>query len=175
MIRTLLLAIVCAAVGCAAPSRPFAAAPASRPASAPALAADITPKVEKFQTVVYANRRPSADVVFYGFAQWRDALAQAQAAGATQTSLIYVLDGPAAVLALNDAAYNRVMGTSAGNPWKSLVGDLQKSGAQMEVCGRRLKNLGAGNADLLPGVKVDSDGWLRVIELQAKGHSLFQT
>ena len=62
-----------------------------------------------------------------------------------------------------------------GNPWKSLVSDLQKSGADTEVCGGRMKELGVGNADLLPSVKVDTDGWLRVMELQSKGYTLFQT
>ena len=86
-----------------------------------------------------------------------------------------MFDGPALVLALNDAAFNRVMGTTTGNPWKSLVSDLQKSGADIEVCGGRMKDLGVGNADLLPSVKVDTDGWLRVMELQSKGYTLFQT
>jgi intracellular sulfur oxidation DsrE/DsrF family protein len=86
-----------------------------------------------------------------------------------------VFDGPAMVLALNDAAFNRVMGTTTGNPWKSLVTDLQKSGADTEACGARMKELGVGNADLLPAVKVDNDGWLRVMDLQSKGYTLFQT
>ena len=48
-------------------------------------------------------------------------------------------------------------------------------GASVESCGTRMKELGVGNADLLPGVKVDSDGWTRVLELQSKGFSLFQS
>jgi len=56
-----------------------------------------------------------------------------------------------------------------------LVTDLQKSGADTEVCGGRMKELGVGNADLLPAVKVDNDGWLRVMDLQSKGYTLFQT
>lgn len=59
---------------------------------------------------------------FYGIADWRDAIAQAKAAGAKQVSLIFVFDGPALVLALNDAAFNRVMGTTTGNPWKKFGG-----------------------------------------------------
>ncbi|MCE9619118.1 MAG: DsrE family protein [Planctomycetes bacterium] len=177
MLRTLLLPILvsCAAAGCAASTQPFAGAPASRLTPAPAVQPDINSKVDKWQTVVYANRRPSADVVFYGLADWRDAITSAKTAGATQTSLIFVFDGPALVVSLNDAAFNRVMGSKNGNPWKSLVTDLQKSGAQIEACGGRMKELGVGNADLLPGVKVDNDGWLRVMDLQSKGYALFQT
>ena len=177
MIRTTCITVVSsiAAISCASATQPFAGAPATRLTPAPAITADMNTKMDKWQTVVYANRRPGADVIFYGIADWRDAIAQAKAGGAKQVSLIIVFDGPAWVLALNDAAFNRVMGTTTGNPWKSLVGDLQKSGADIEVCGGRMKDLGVGNADLLPSVKVDTDGWLRVMELQSKGYTLFQT
>lgn len=125
--------------------------------------------------MVYANRRPNADVVFYGLANWRDATASAQAAGSKEVSMVFVFDGPSLPLMLNDAAFDRVMGTHGGNPWKSLIADLQKGGASVECCGNRMQELGVGNADLLPGVKVDSDGWSRVLELQSKGYGLFQT
>lgn len=171
----LLLAIGLGAFGCATSSGPFAATAASRPSATPALKADVDSKVSSWKTVVYANRRPNADVVFYGLADWRDAMDAAKASGAKDISLVVVFDGPALPLALNDAAFDRVMGTTGGNPWKSLVADLQKSGAGVEACGTRMGELGVGNADLLPGVKVDADGWTRVIELQSKGFSLFQT
>jgi len=177
MLRTTLITVISAlvAVSCASPTQPFAGAPASRLTPAPQIKADINAKMDKWQTVIYANRRPGADVIFYGVADWRDAIAQAKNDGTKQVSLIFVFDGPALVLALNDAAFNRVMGTTTGNPWKSLLMDLQKSGAETEVCGGRMKELGVGNADLLPAVKVDNDGWLRVMELQSKGYTLFQT
>ncbi len=177
MIRTTFIFVLgsLAAFGCANATQPFAGAPATRLTPAPVVTADINTKMDKWQTVVYANRRPGADVIFYGIADWRDAIAQAKAAGAKQVSLIFVFDGPAMVLTLNDAAFNRVMGTTTGNPWKSLVTDLQKSGVDTEVCGARMKELGVGNADLLPAVKVDNDGWLRVMDLQSKGYTLFQT
>ena len=177
MIRTTFIFVLgsLTAFGCANTTQPFAGAPATRLTPAPVVTADINTKMDKWQTVVYANRRPGADVIFYGIADWRDAIAQAKAAGAKQVSLIFVFDGPAMVLTLNDAAFNRVMGTTTGNPWKSLVTDLQKSGADTEACGARMKELGVGNTDLLPAVKVDNDGWLRVMDLQSKGYTLFQT
>jgi intracellular sulfur oxidation DsrE/DsrF family protein len=175
MVRPLLLAAcVMLAFGCASSSGPFAATPAATMSPAPALKADIEPQVASWKTVVYANRRPTADMVFYGLADWRDATDAAKAAGAKEISLIVVFDGPALPLTLGDAAYDRVMGTKAGNPWKSLVADLQKAGAGVEACGTRMKELGVGNTDLLPGVKVDSDGWTRVVELHSKGYTVFQ-
>jgi intracellular sulfur oxidation DsrE/DsrF family protein len=171
----LLLAAGLSAFGCATSSGPFAATAASKPSPAPSLKADVEPKVASWKTVVYVNRRPNADMVFYGLADWRDAMEAAKAAGAKDISLVFVFDGPSLPLMLNDAAFDRVMGTRGGNPWKSLVSDLQKAGAGVEACGTRMGELGVGNADLLPGVKVDSDGWTRVIELQSKGFSLFQT
>jgi intracellular sulfur oxidation DsrE/DsrF family protein len=162
------------ASACATSSGPFAATPAATVSPAPAVKADIEPQVSAWKTVVYANRRPTADMVFYGLADWRDATEAAKAAGAKEISLIFVFDGPTLPVTLGDAAYDRVMGTKAGNPWKSLVADLQKAGGAVEACGTRMKELGVGNADLLPGVKVDADGWTRVVDLHGKGYTVFQ-
>jgi hypothetical protein len=83
MIRTTFIFVLgsLAAFGCANTTQPFAGAPATRLTPAPAVTADINTKMDKWQTVVYANRRPGADVIFYGIADWRDAVAQAKAAG----------------------------------------------------------------------------------------------
>ncbi len=175
--RNLTLLASCAwlACGCATSTGPFAAVPVTSVTPKPAVKADIEAKVGNWKTVVYANRRPTADVIYYGLADWRDATLAAKAAGSQEISMVFVFDGPALPLMLNDSAYDRVMGTKAGNPWKSLIADLQKGGASIEACGSRMSELGVGNADLLPGVKVDNDGWTRVLELQAKGYGLFQT
>lgn len=169
----LLAAGLCAA--CSNATQPFAFAPVRRADPAPAVKADVEAKVISWRTVVYANRRPTGDAVYYGLADWRDASIAARAAGATEVAMVFVFDGPALPLVLNDAAYDRCMGTTKGNPWKSLIADLQKGGASIESCGTRMKEFGVGNADLLPGVKVDNDGWTRVLELQSKGFSLFQS
>jgi intracellular sulfur oxidation DsrE/DsrF family protein len=169
-----LLTATCLLAACSNATQPFAFAPVRRADPAPAVKADVEARVTNWRTVVYANRRPTADVVYYGLADWRDASIAARAAGATEVSMVFVFDGPALPLVLNDAAYNRAMGTGNGNPWKSLIADLQKGGASVECCGQRMKEFGVGNADLLPGVKVDNDGWTRVLELQSKGFSLFQ-
>jgi intracellular sulfur oxidation DsrE/DsrF family protein len=171
----LLAGLSIVAVGCSNASQPFAFAPARTVSPAPEVKADVSAKVQNWRTVVYANRRPTGDMVFYGLADWRDATLAANEAGATEVRMVFVFDGPALPMVLNDAAYDRVLGTNGGNPWKSLVADLQKGGASVESCGTRMKELGVGNADLLPGVKVDSDGWTRVLELQSKGFSLFQS
>lgn len=169
-----LLPAACLLAACSNASQPFAFAPVRRLDPPPAVKADVEAKVTTWRTVVYANRRPTGDVVYYGLADWRDASIAARAAGATEVSMVFVFDGPALPLVLNDAAYDRAMGTSNGNPWKSLIADLQKGGGSVECCGTRMKEFGVGNADLLPGVKVDNDGWTRVLELQSKGFSLFQ-
>ncbi len=169
----LLAAALCAA--CSNATQPFAMTPVRRADPAPAVKPDVDAKVMNWRTVVYANRRPTGDAVYYGLADWRDATIAARAAGATEVAMVFVFDGPALPLVLNDAAYDRAMGTSKGNPWKGLIADLQKGGASIECCGVRMKEFGVGNADLLPGVKVDNDGWTRVIELQSKGFSLFQS
>ena len=87
------------AFGCSNATQPFAFVPAKRLDPAPAVKADIEAKVPQWKTVVYANRRPSADVVFYGLADWRDASVAARArseAAAPRTRLAALLARTAA-------------------------------------------------------------------------------
>jgi nucleotide-binding universal stress UspA family protein len=89
----LLLGIGLSAFGCATSTGPFAATAVTKSSPAPAVKADIDAKVSSWKTVVYANRRPNADVIFYGLADWRDAIDGAKTAGAKAT--VHVLDGDA--------------------------------------------------------------------------------
>ena len=56
-----------------------------------------------------------------------------------------------------------------GNPYKDLVGDLQKRGVQIELCGATAKAHNGGNADLLPGIKVNTDAMARTTQLVQRG------
>jgi|GEM_PF-4063010 len=40
----------------------------------------------------------------------------------------------AAALACSDAAFNRLTGTTAGNPYKARIAELQRDGVQTEIC-----------------------------------------
>ena len=58
---------------------------------------------------------------------------------------------------------------STGNPCKELVADLMKRGVQIELCGATATVHKWGNADLLPGVKVNTDAMARMSQLAQEG------
>jgi len=70
---------------------------------------------------------------------------------------------------LNDEAYNAERMVTTGNPYKGLVADLIKLGVQIELCGATAKIHKWGSADLLPGVKVNTDAMARMTQLVQEG------
>jgi intracellular sulfur oxidation DsrE/DsrF family protein len=79
-----------------------------------------------------------------------------------------------AYFVLNDAAYNRFKHTDTGNPWKRKIAELQKTGIAFELCAYTAYNNHWVNSDLLPGVKVDSDVLIRLINLTQEGYVQIQ-
>ncbi len=75
----------------------------------------------------------------------------------------------AAYLLLDDQAYNRHRNITTGNPYKSLIAELQARGVQMEECSMSMKFQKIGNADLLPGVKVNAGANPRMVQLMQQG------
>lgn len=70
---------------------------------------------------------------------------------------------------LHDAAYNADRNISTGNPYKDLLTDLMKRGVQVELCGATAKAHNWGNADLLSGIKVNTDAMARTAQLVQEG------
>lgn len=70
---------------------------------------------------------------------------------------------------LHDSAYNAERNVMTGNPYKELVADLMKRGVQVELCGATAKVHKWGNADLLPGIKVNTDAMARTTQLVQEG------
>jgi intracellular sulfur oxidation DsrE/DsrF family protein len=58
---------------------------------------------------------------------------------------------------------------ATGNPYKALVADLMKSGVEIELCGATATVHKWGNADLLPGIKVNTDAMARMTQLAQEG------
>ena len=79
---------------------------------------------------------------------------------------------------LNDDAYdaNRHIQTGhavkTGNPYGKLLAGLMEQGVQIELCGATAKANHWGNADLLPGVKVNTNAMVRVTQLEQDGFTL---
>ena len=98
--------------------------------------------------------------------------------------IVAVFHGDAAYLVLNDNAYNldrHVLNdesynagrhVKSGNPYGELIGELMKRGVQIELCGATAVANHWGNADLLPGVKVDTNAMVRVTQLEQQGYTL---
>ena len=70
---------------------------------------------------------------------------------------------------LHDDAYNADRMVATGNPYKELVFDLMKRGVQVELCGATATVHKWGNADLLPGIKVNTDAMGRMSQLAQEG------
>jgi intracellular sulfur oxidation DsrE/DsrF family protein len=92
--------------------------------------------------------------------------------------IIAVFHGDAAYLLLNDDSYdaNRRIQTghpiNTGNPYRKLIAGLMEQGVQIELCGATAVANHWGNANLLPGVKVNTDAMARVTQLEQKGFTL---
>ena len=70
---------------------------------------------------------------------------------------------------LHDQAYNADRKIATGNPYKQLVTDLMKRGVQFELCGATAKAHNYGNADLLPGIPINTDAMARTTQLVQEG------
>jgi intracellular sulfur oxidation DsrE/DsrF family protein len=92
--------------------------------------------------------------------------------------VIAVFHGDAAYLLLNDESYdaNRRVQTGhpvkTGNPYGKLIAGLMEQGIHIELCGATAAANHWGNANLLAGVKVNSNAMVRVTELEQKGFTL---
>jgi len=86
-----------------------------------------------------------------------------------KAQVIAVFHTNAGHVTLNDNAYNTERMIATGNPYKELVADLMKRGVQVELCGATATVHKWGNADLLPGVKVNTDAMARMSQLAQEG------
>jgi intracellular sulfur oxidation DsrE/DsrF family protein len=85
------------------------------------------------------------------------------------SQVIAVFHTNAGHVTLHDDAYNADRMIATGNPYKRLLTDLQARGVKVELCGATAAAHGWGNADLLPGIKVNRDAMARVSQLVQEG------
>ena len=86
-----------------------------------------------------------------------------------KSEVIAVFHTNAGHVTLHDESYNADRNIATGNPYRELVQDLMKRGVQVELCGATAKAHSWGNADLLPGVKVNTDAMARTTQLVQAG------
>ena len=83
-----------------------------------------------------------------------------------------IFHGDAAYLVLNDDSYNAARRVGTGNPYKELLTGLMKKGVQLELCGATARGNHWGNANLLPGIKVNVDAMVRLVQLEQEGYAM---
>ena len=86
-----------------------------------------------------------------------------------ESEVIAVFHTNAGHVTLHDIAYNADRNIATGNPYKDLVADLMKRSVRIELCGATAKAHNWGNADLLPGIKVNTDAMARTTQLVQQG------
>lgn len=87
----------------------------------------------------------------------------------TAWQVIAIVHGPAGYWALNDRAFNRWRRTRGGNPYARQIAALQAAGIKFEICGQTARDNKWVNADLLPGIAVNSGANFRIIQLVQDG------
>jgi intracellular sulfur oxidation DsrE/DsrF family protein len=86
-----------------------------------------------------------------------------------RSQVIAVFHTNAGHVTLNDNSYNADRNIATGNPYRELVAGLMQRGAQIELCGATAKAHNWGNADLMTGVKVNTDAMARTTQLVQEG------
>lgn len=152
---------------------PQAAALAADTQSGPAIRVDVPVRLEKADVVFNMDHLAFAGDLPIGI-KYMDLLAKRYAEWKTKGSIVGIFHGPAAYMTLNDKAYNAHRHVTTGNPYKELIASLIKQGVQIEECGFSMKTNGWSNADLLPGVKVDTGAIGRIVELVQQGYVQIQ-
>jgi intracellular sulfur oxidation DsrE/DsrF family protein len=93
----------------------------------------------------------------------------------TSARIVAVFHGAIGYMLLDDNAYSRVRGWSRGNPYKDQIAALMAEGVQIEECAETMRDNHWRNADLLPGVKVDTGAIIRIVQLvQQEGYVQIQ-
>jgi intracellular sulfur oxidation DsrE/DsrF family protein len=86
--------------------------------------------------------------------------------------IVVIFHGDAAYLILDDETYNANRHVSTGNPYKKLLNGLLDKGVQLELCGATAKGNHWGNANLLPGIKVNVNAMVRLTQLEQQGYTM---
>lgn len=86
-----------------------------------------------------------------------------------KSQVVVVFHTNAGHVTLHDQTYNPDRNITTGNPYKKLVTDLMERGVQVELCGATAKVHGWGNADVIPGIKINTDAMARTTQLVQEG------
>ena len=86
-----------------------------------------------------------------------------------KSQVVAIFHTNAGHVTLHDQAYNADRNIATGNPYRQLVTDLMARGVQVELCGATAKVHGWGNANLIPGIRINTDAMARTTQLVQEG------
>jgi len=140
-------------------------------ASEPALHIDVQTKLEKanvvidFGHIVFGGDLPFAlgdiQLLSNNLRDWK-----------STGQVVVIFHGDAAYLVLNDATYNSIRHVDTGNPYRGRLNELMNQGVRLELCGATATGNHWGNANLLPGVKVNVNAMVRLTQLERQGFTM---
>jgi intracellular sulfur oxidation DsrE/DsrF family protein len=142
----------------------------ARPENEPALHIDIPVKLEKANVVFDVGHAVLVGSMPFVLGDM-SLLAKDVKDGNAKGQVIAIFHGDAAYIILTDSAYNKARHVETGNPYAKLVAGLMSQGVQIEMCGATAKANHWGNADFLPGVKINTDAMSRLTQLSQQGYS----
>lgn len=83
--------------------------------------------------------------------------------------IVVVFHTNAGHVTLDDQTYNANRHVATGNPYKAVIEGLIAQGAQIELCGATARAMGWGNAELIPGIKINRNAMARLTQLVQQG------
>lgn len=84
--------------------------------------------------------------------------------------IIAIFHSDAGYVTLDDSTYNTFRNVKTGNPYKELLVNLMNQGVQIELCGATAEVYKWVNANLIPGVKVNTNAMVRLVQLEQEGY-----
>src|SRR5262249_25236445 len=85
------------------------------------------------------------------------------------SEIIAVFHTNAGHVTLHDTASNAAVNIVTRNSYNDLISDREERGVHVELCGATARAHNWGNADLLPGIKVNTDAMARTTQLVQQG------
>lgn len=90
------------------------------------------------------------------------------------SDIVAIFHGEACHMVLTDDTYNACRKIPYGNPYKTMILNLIAEGVGIEICGVTMRNHSWTKEHLIAGVKVNSNGLLRLIQLGHKGYVMIR-
>ena len=89
-----------------------------------------------------------------------------------KSQVVVVFHTFAGHVTLDDEPYNADRHVATGNPYKRVVTGLMQKGLQIELCGVTAEEHGWRNADIIPGIKINTNAMARLTQLVQQGFVL---